>query len=37
LHSVRTETRVATAIETCTRELETKLEDLLVTFGASAP
>ena len=36
-HAVRAEARIATAIETCTRELEAKLEQLLVTFGASAP
>jgi Protein of unknown function DUF115 len=36
-HAVRAEARVAMAIESCTRELETKLERLLQTFGASAP
>jgi hypothetical protein len=36
-HAVRAEARIATAIETCTRELETKLEELLRTFSASAP
>jgi hypothetical protein len=35
--AVRAEARVATAIESCTRELESKLEQLLQTFGASAP
>jgi hypothetical protein len=35
--AVRSEARVALAIETCTRELETKLEQLTQSFGAPAP
>jgi hypothetical protein len=34
---VKKEARIASAIETCTRELETKLEQLLQSFGAPAP
>ncbi|HXK19261.1 MAG TPA: 6-hydroxymethylpterin diphosphokinase MptE-like protein [Polyangiaceae bacterium] len=36
-NAVRAEASIARCIETCTRELETKLERLLQTFGASAP
>jgi hypothetical protein len=36
-HAVRAEARIATAIETCTRDLELKLAQQLRTFGASAP
>jgi len=35
--ATQAEARMALAIETCTRELELKLEQLLRTFGASAP
>jgi hypothetical protein len=35
--AVRTEARVALAIESCTRELEAKLAQLIKNFGAAAP
>jgi hypothetical protein len=35
--AVATEARVAEAIETCTRDLEQKLEQLVQSFGAPAP
>jgi hypothetical protein len=35
--AVATEARIASAIETCSRELESKLELLIKSFGASAP
>jgi hypothetical protein len=35
--AVATEARIASVIETCTRELEDKLELLVQSFGASAP
>jgi hypothetical protein len=36
-HAIATETRVALAIESCTRALEQKLSELSQTFGAPAP
>ncbi|HYJ11743.1 MAG TPA: hypothetical protein VEX18_22120, partial [Polyangiaceae bacterium] len=36
-HAVAMEARIASAIETCTQELEAKLEHLLQSFGATAP
>jgi hypothetical protein len=37
VRAVATEALLAAAIETCTAELETKLEQLIQTFGAAAP